>query len=178
MKVLVVVDYQNDFVNGVLGTKEALAIKENIKNKISKARSNGDIVVFTRDTHNEDYMCSQEGKYLPVPHCIKDTNGWKIVDGIGFEEKDFVLNKPTFGSMKLPDYLFDIMLAEMLYTQMKDIELIGVCTGICVLSNSIILKAYFPETKIIVDSNCCACVTPESHNNALLAMKVCQIDVV
>lgn len=167
-KVLVVVDMQNDFVSGCLGSKEACEILPNVKNKISEYQKKGDTVIFTRDTHDENYLQSQEGKYLPVPHCIYKTAGWEIVDGLEVEDCEYI-DKPNFGWIHWDTKNFD---------DKDEIELIGVCTDICVVSNALILKAMFPETHIIVDASCCAGVTPESHSAALLTMKSCQIDVI
>lgn len=168
-KALIVVDMQNDFVTGCLGSEEARSILPKVKNKISEYKNNGDIVIFTRDTHSEDYLKSQEGKYLPVPHCIYGTDGWKIADGLEVEGCR-CLDKPNFGWIHWDD---DKELADA-----DEIELIGVCTDICVVSNALILKAMYPETHITVDASCCAGVTPESHNAALMTMKSCQIDVI
>lgn len=170
MKVLCVIDMQNDFIDGALGTKEAEAIVENIKAKIELYRKNGDTVIFTRDTHSEDYMNTQEGKNLPVPHCIKDSNGWEISEKLD-TASDKIIDKPTFGSFELAEYISTL-------ADVDEIELIGLCTDICVISNAMILKAMFTETPIKVDSSCCAGVTPESHTNALGAMKMCQISCI
>ena len=167
-KVLVVIDMQNDFVNGCLGSEDARKILPNVKNKISEYQKNGDTIIFTRDTHDENYLQSQEGKYLPVPHCIYGTDGWKIVDGLEVDNCQYI-DKPNFGWIHWDTQNFD---------DRDEIELIGVCTDICVVSNALILKAMYPETHIIVDANCCAGVTPESHSAALLTMKSCQVDVI
>ena len=168
MKILVVVDMQNDFITGALGSAEAVKIVPAV---VEKVKSFDGKVIFTRDTHFEDYLDTQEGKNLPVKHCVKDTDGWQICD----ELKDFandVVDKITFGSVDLPKVIKDS-------TNMVDeIELCGLCTDICVISNSMILKVAFPETKMTVDANCCAGVTPQSHENALNAMKMCQIAVI
>ena len=169
MKVLCVIDMQNDFIDGALGTKEAEAIVEKVKAKIRLYKENGDTVIFTRDTHTEDYMNTQEGKKLPVPHCIKNTNGWEISSRLD-TESDAVIDKPTFGSYELVDYIEKL-------ENVSGIELIGLCTDICVISNAMLLKAKFTETPIKIDSSCCAGVTPESHMNALSAMKMCQIEI-
>lgn len=169
MKVLCVIDMQNDFIDGALGTKEAEAIVQNVKKKIELYRKNSDTVVFTRDTHTEDYMNTQEGKNLPVPHCIKNSNGWEITPELDIEESE-IIDKPTFGSYELADYISGL-------SDISEIELIGLCTDICVISNAMLLKARFTETPISVDSSCCAGVTPESHLNALSAMKMCQIEI-
>ncbi len=163
MKYLIVVDMQNDFITGALGSKLAEAIVPNVVEKVKNF--NGKII-FTRDTHFADYMSTQEGKNLPVEHCIKDTDGWQICD----ELKPYVnevVDKVTFGSVELPK----------LITDADEIELCGLCTDICVISNAMILKATFPEVKISVDSNCCAGVSVESHEIALNAMKSVQIEV-
>lgn len=164
MKFLIVVDMQNDFITGSLGSKLAEAIVPNVVEKIKNFDGK---VIFTRDTHFADYMNTQEGKKLPVEHCIKDTDGWQICD----ELKPYVnevVDKITFGSVDLPQLIKDA----------DEIELCGLCTDICVISNAMILKATFPEVKITVDSNCCAGVSVESHNTALDAMKTVQIEVV
>lgn len=167
-RVLIVVDMQNDFVSGSLGTKEAQAIIGNVKAKIEKYRECGDEILFTRDTHTENYMETQEGKNLPVVHCIKGSEGWKIIDELEpYVEK--VFDKPTFGSVELKDYIAD--------GGYQDVELIGVCTDICVVSNAMLLKAHLPEVRLTVDSSCCAGVTPESHKAALKTMEMCQIHV-
>ena len=168
MKVLCVIDMQNDFIDGALGTKEAEAIVENAKAKIELYRKNGDTVIFTRDTHSEDYMNTQEGKNLPVPHCIKGSKGWEVSEKLD-TASDKIIDKPTFGSFELAEYISTL-------ADVDEIELIGLCTDICVISNAMILKARFTETPIKVDSSCCAGVTPESHTNALGAMKMCQIN--
>ena len=172
-KVLVVVDMQKDFVDGALGTKEAVAIVPNVVSKIKNF--DGDIIV-TYDTHFENYMETSEGKKLPVSHCIKDTDGWELDRNVeeALEGKDYIaVEKPTFGSLDLPE-----IIAENYDENDVSIELIGLCTDICVVSNAIILKAAFYETPISVDASCCAGVTPESHKAALATMKMCQINVV
>lgn len=171
-KVLIVVDMQNDFIDGALGTKEAVAIVPNVEKKI--AEFEGD-VIYTQDTHFEDYMETQEGKKLPVPHCIKGTEGWKLAPGILAlcEAKNSrTIEKITFGSKELPG-----LLKENYPEGPDEIELVGLCTDICVISNAMLLKAWFPEVKITVDRSCCAGVTSESHKNALEAMKMCQINI-
>ena len=168
MKYLIVVDMQNDFIAGALGTKEAVAIVPKVKAKIESFDGK---VIFTRDTHSVDYLATQEGKNLPVEHCIKGTDGWQIRDELDALRKSEAVDKPSFGSVEL---------AEMLKNEKEDIEsieLIGLCTDICVISNAMIIKAYLPETPIEIDASCCAGVTPESHNRALDAMAVCQIKI-
>lgn len=170
MKVLVVIDMQNDFIDGALGTKEAVGIVENVKRKIKKYKSEGNVVIFTRDTHSQDYLNTQEGKNLPVEHCIIGTDGWEISKELPVGDS-MIIDKPTFGSTALAHCLMKI-------GNVEEIELIGLCTDICVISNAMILKASYPEVPITVDSLCCAGVTPESHVNALKAMKMCQINII
>ena len=169
MKLLIVVDMQNDFIDAALGTKEAVAIVPAVAKKIAEYREAGNQVIFTRDTHQKNYMETQEGKNLPGMHCIEGTDGWQISKELKVGESK-IFNKPSFGSMELADYVANL-------NDIEEIELIGLCTGICVISNAFILKAKLPEVKITVDSSCCACVTPESHQTALNAMKLCQINV-
>lgn len=164
-KTLIVVDMQNDFIDGSLGTDEARAIVGNVKKKIELYRFVGDEVIFTRDTHDENYLNTSEGKKLPVKHCVKGTKGWQIADGLVFDGAIFV-DKPTFGWIHWNDMSFE------------KIEIVGLCTDICVVSNALILKAQFPDAEIIVDSGCCAGVTPETHRAALDTMRMCQIDIV
>lgn len=170
MKVLIVVDMQNDFIDGALGTKEAVAIVPNVKKKISEFDGE---VFFTRDTHHENYMETQEGKKLPVEHCIEGTDGWEISGELKNLIKNEPINKPTFGSSELGQMLVELNEKE----NIDSIELIGLCTDICVISNAMLIKAFLPEVPIIVDSSCCAGVSVESHLRALETMKVCQIDV-
>ena len=164
-KVLVVVDMQNDFIDGALGTAEAVAIVPKVAEKIKNFDGT---VLYTRDTHEEEYMQTQEGRNLPVPHCIRGTHGWEISGALDTSDCE-VIDKPTFGSVALAQKLAVI--------QPDQIELVGLCTDICVISNAMLCKAYMPETEILVDPACCAGVTPESHNRALKAMSVCQIKI-
>ena len=169
MKLLIVIDMQNDFIDGSLGTKEAVAIVPAVSEKIKKARAAGETVIFTRDTHQKCYLESQEGKNLPVVHCVEGSEGWQISDKLEVGESR-IFNKPSFGSMELADYAASL-------EGLEEIELVGLCTGICVISNAFILKAKLPEVPITVDASCCACVSPESHKTALSAMKLCQVNV-
>ena len=169
MRILLVIDMQNDFIDGALGTKEAQAIVGNVKAKIEEYRKKGDTVIFTRDTHGEDYMTTQEGKNLPVPHCIKGTEGWEISPLLETGDS-LIIDKPTFGSKELSEYLSGV-------EGLSEVELIGLCTDICVISNAMLIKAFMPEVKVSVDGSCCAGVTPESHSNALGSMKMCQIEI-
>ena len=170
-KILVVVDMQNDFINGALGTKEAVAIVENV---VSKIRSYpAEDVYATRDTHETDYLKTQEGKFLPVEHCIRGTTGWEIRPEIAaLLSEERIFDKPTFGSVALAEKLREENQKEEL-----SIELVGLCTDICVVSNALLLKAAMPEVKISVDPACCAGVTPESHEAALATMRSCQIQM-
>ena len=172
MKVLIVIDMQNDFIDGSLGTKEAVAIVPLVAKKIAAARKSKSQIVFTRDTHGPDYLDSQEGKNLPVIHCEKGTKGWQISSALDVGESK-VIDKPSFGSLELAEFIACLNEKE----KIEEIELVGLCTDICVISNAMILKARLPEAKIAVDSKCCAGVTPESHKNALLSMKTCQIQI-
>lgn len=167
-KLLVVVDMQNDFIRGSLGTKEAEAVVPFVKAKIESYKASGDEVVFTMDTHYNNYMETQEGKALPVKHCIKETAGWEICQELK-EYEGSRIEKSAFGSIKLASFATD--------KAYESIELVGLCTDICVISNALIIKAVLPETRIMVDSSCCAGVTPKSHSNALEAMKMCQIEI-
>lgn len=169
-KILVVVDMQNDFIDGSLGTKEAVEIVPFVREKIENFEGR---VIFTRDTHFEDYMETQEGKKLPVKHCIKGTDGWEIRDELKILCSTDPIDKVTFGSVELGELLVDINENEGI----ESVTFVGLCTDICVISNVLLTKAYIPEVKIIVDAKCCAGVTPESHKGALEAMKVCQIEI-
>ena len=167
MKILVVVDMQNDFISGALGSEEAKKIVPFVKGKIENFDGK---IIFTRDTHFENYMQTQEGKNLPVEHCIKGTYGHEICDEL-LPYADDVCDKITFGSVDLPEIIKK-------FDDVEEIELCGLCTDICVISNAVVLKTAFPEVKITVDASCCAGVTPKSHNTALDAMRAVQINVV
>ena len=171
-KILVVVDMQNDFIDGPLGTKEGQMIVDNVVDKINNF--DGEIFV-TYDTHFDNYMSTREGRYLPVPHCIKDTDGFELnkkVSNALIDRLHLKVYKPTFGSIQLVKYLYDLS------EKRAEVTLIGVCTDICVLSNALLLKAHYPEMDIIVDASCCAGTTVEAHNAALLTMQSCQIDII
>lgn len=172
-KILVVVDMQNDFVDGSLGTKEAVSIVDNVVEKI--AYFDGKIFA-TLDTHHHDYMETSEGKKLPVSHCIRMTNGWLLNEKVmeALSDKDYkTIEKKTFGSTRLVNDIRRVKSGDDI-----EIELVELCTDVCVVSNAILLKSNFPEIKITVDASCCAGVTPESHKAALMTMKMCQIDVI
>lgn len=163
-KTLIVVDMQNDFIDGSLGTKEAQAIVENVKRKIAAYKEAGEEIIFTRDTHKDNYLETNEGKNLPVVHCIEGTKGWEIAEGLEVPDAIYI-DKPSFGYMNWKDY------------NLEEVELVGLCTDICVVSNALIIKATYPEIKVSVDAGCCAGVTPESHEAALMTMKMCQVEV-
>lgn len=168
MKVLIVVDMQKDFIDGALGTPEAVAIVPNVIEKIKQYESEGGTVIYTKDTHFENYLETREGRHLPVEHCIKGTIGHDIPSEI-LRGHELVFEKLTFGSVELADYLAKV--------DFDEIELVGLCTDICVVSNALMIKAHFPEREVSVDSSCCAGVTPATHEAALTTMKMCQIIV-
>jgi len=182
---LVVIDMQNDFITGPLGNKECKSIVPNVINKINEASQNGCEIVFTLDTHGKNYLSTQEGKKLPVEHCIENTDGWKLVPEIENElskvislekEEDNIYDnytcfkKNTFGCTELGDFVA--------CGNYDSVTLVGVCTDICVISNALLIKAFSTETEIVIDASCCAGVTLESHKTALEAMKTCQITVI
>lgn len=172
MKILTVIDMQNDFIDGALGTLEAQAIVPKVEEKIRNFEGR---VIFTRDTHEENYMDTLEGKHLPVPHCIRGSHGWAIAPALEKLRKEEPVDKPGFGSVELGQ------LVKAIHEQQEPVEqitLVGLCTDICVISNALLLKAFLPEVPVAVDASCCAGVTPESHKQALEAMKMCQIDVI
>ena len=186
MKILVVVDMQNDFITGSLGTPEAQAIVPNVKKKIDEAVNNGDLIIYTRDTHFDGYLTSKEGQKLPVKHCIIGTDGWRIPDELRVPatyEKELIVDKYTFGSIDLPATIRRALINKEHYGftdvgDIEEIELVGLCTGICVVSNALLLKAdFYDRYEISVDATCCACVTPETHEAALKTMEMCQINV-
>ena len=193
MKVLIVVDMQKDFVDGALGTTEAQAIVPLVAETIEQMADPDTVVIFTKDTHSEDYMNTLEGKNLPVPHCIQGSSGYGIVDPVfiaytnvmekymsGYnaypilDQNPIIVKKPTFGSVELQNILYDMDDK----FGVEEITLMGLCTGICVMSNAILAKATLPEVPVNVVADCCACVTPESHKTALEAMKLCQINII
>ena len=167
-KTLIVVDMQNDFITGPLGTPEAMAILPKVKEKIEEYRRHKDTIIFTKDTHSVNYLETNEGKHLPVTHCIARTHGWDIVDGL-VERGDEIQNKFTFGYNHW-EFYEDVLT--------NDVEIIGVCTDVCVVSNALILKTLYPEINFTVDASCCAGTTPENHRASLQVMRSCQIDVV
>ena len=170
-KILIVVDMQNDFIDGALGTKEAVAIVPKVEEKI---RNFDGEVFFTRDTHETYYLETQEGKNLQVKHCIRDTEGWQIRKELDALRKTEPIDKETFGSTDLVGELVTLNEDQGI----GSITLVGLCTDICVISNALLIKASLPEVPICVDATCCAGVTPESHENALKAMEACQIRII
>lgn len=179
MRFLVVVDMQNDFIDGTLGTPEAQSIVESVAKKIREFDGG---ILYTQDTHDSDYLSTQEGTFLPVEHCITGSQGWElspvvwqaISDRNEHETNVEPFNKNTFGSIDLAEWMRD---EDMITHDIEEIVIVGLCTDICVISNALLIKAFLPEVKITVDAACCAGVTPESHNNALAAMKMCQINI-
>lgn len=168
--ILIVVDMQNDFIDGALGTAEAVAIVPKVVEKVKDFKGT---VIFTRDTHGENYMQTQEGRNLPVPHCIKGSHGWEVCPALEPLRTGLTIDKPTFGSAELGRLLLELGAKD----PVGSITLVGLCTDICVISNAMIAKAFLPEMPVTVDAACCAGVTPESHRNALNAMKMCQVRI-
>ena len=168
MKFLIVVDMQVDFISGSLGSEAAQRIVPYV---LDKVKGFDGTVIFTRDTHGEDYLASQEGKKLPVKHCIKGSDGWQICRELE-SYAETVVDKVTFGSVDLPRVIREKD------AEVESIELCGLCTDICVISNAILLKAAFPETEMLVDAKACAGVTEESHRTALSSMRAVQIEVI
>lgn len=170
-RILVVVDMQNDFISGCLKAYNAENILSSVKDKILSYQKNNDLIFYTKDTHDDNYLTTQEGKNLPVPHCIKNTEGWEI-------PKDLLVNKNIIEKKSFGFYDWKEVIGSIIKNdEIISIELIGICTDICVISNALVIKAAYPEIEIIVDSSCCAGVTNESHHQALEAMKMCQIKV-
>ena len=170
MKVLAIIDMQKDFIDGALGTKEAVSIVPKVAARLKKAREDGETVVFTRDTHHADYLSTQEGRKLPVPHCMEGTAGWQIDAALAVEDAP-VFDKPGFGSPALIEYLRSL-------PALEGVEFIGLCTDICVITNAMMTKGALPEVPLSVRADCCAGVTPQSHETALQAMRMCQISIV
>lgn len=169
-ELLVVVDIQNDFVTGSLGTKEAQEIVQNARKKIESYEQDNKEIVFTRDTHEENYLMTQEGRNLPVKHCMRGTEGWEIIPELQeYTKGRRIFDKPSFGSIELASYVRD--------GGYDRVEFIGLCTDICVVSNALLVKAYVPEITVAADASCCAGVTPQSHDSALCTMKMCQIEI-
>ena len=168
--ILIVVDMQNDFIDGALGTAEAVAIVPKVAEKVKGFKGT---VIFTRDTHGENYMQTQEGRNLPVPHCIKGSHGWEVCPALEPLRTGLTIDKPTFGSAELGRLILELDAKE----PVGSITLVGLCTDICVISNAMIAKAFLPEVPVTVDAACCAGVTPESHLHALTAMKMCLVRI-
>ena len=170
MKVLAIIDMQKDFIDGALGTKEAAAIVPKVTARLAQARKAGETVVFTRDTHHADYLSTQEGQKLPVPHCLEGTDGWQIDAALTVGDAP-VFDKPGFGSPALIEYLRSL-------PALGRVEFIGLCTDICVITNAMMTKGALPEIPLFVRADCCAGVTPQSHKTALQAMRMCQITII
>ncbi len=169
-KVFIVIDMQNDFVYDALGSNDAKSIVSNVVKSVLDAKDENCEIIFTRDTHDSDYLSSREGKFLPITHCIKDTRGWQIIDELlPFVNDATVFDKPTFGSVELCEYLKKL--------SPDCVTLVGVCTDICVVSNALLIKANLPQTDIFVIEKCCAGVTKKSHRHAIETMKSCQITI-
>ena len=173
MKLLIIIDMQRDFVSGSLGSTQAQEIVPKVKAKICEYNQNDGKIIFTRDTHYENYLETQEGKLLPVEHCIYGTDGWKIYEGLDDDCTVYeYIDKPTFGWRNWEATLKNVI------EDITEIELVGLCTDICVVSNALILKCLYPEMKITVDASCCAAVTEESHKASLLTMKMCHVSII
>lgn len=172
MKILVVVDMQNDFVYDVLGTPEARAIVPNVKARIESGEF--EKIFFTKDTHDKNYMNTLEGQKLPAPHCIKNTKGHNIIPELN-TDNGTIIEKPTFGSYDLIKHIKDLNDQQ---EEINEVEICGLCTDICVISNCLMIRAALPNTKVVVRANCCAGVTPEKHEAALMVMESCQVDVI
>jgi len=182
MKVLIIVDMQKDFIDGTLGTTEAVAIVDNVVKRIEN--SEGELILFTKDTHQDNYLATAEGKKLPVPHCIEGTSGWQVNESVlaAWRKNDNTIivpellentfTKPVFGSTKLVNFL------ESRISDISEIEILGLCTDICVISNAIMIKNFIEDVPISVNAACCAGVTPQSHAEALNVMRMCQIDII
>lgn len=174
MNLLIVIDMQNDFVSGALGSMQARDIVDKV---VDKVKNWDGAVLFTRDTHSQQYLDTLEGKKLPVAHCIQDTDGWQIIDQLS-QYATTIIDKPTFGSIELAQVVLSITKNITNSEQLERITLVGLCTDICVISNALLLRATLPNMPITVDSSCCAGVTAESHDNALKAMQMCHIDII
>ena len=164
-KTLIVIDMQHDFIYGALGNAQTQAVVPNVRQKIERCAAEGWEIIYTRDTHFDNYLQTQEGRHLPVVHCVQGTDGWQIVDGL-YREGCRIIDKPNFG---WPGWSSEAL---------EQVELVGLCTDICVVSNALALRMFYPNAKITVDASCCAGVTPEKHKAALEVMKSCQIDVI
>lgn len=181
MDVLIIIDTQKDFIDGILGTPEAVVAAQNIVSRIENSK--GELILFTQDTHQDDYLDTAEGKKLPVVHCIENTDGWQIDPGVLSAWKNnpdtvllsdhaHIFQKPVFGCLELAHYLCQRV------DEISKIELVGICTDICVISNALLLKNFMPDTPVFVNSSCCAATTPRNHEKALDIMTACHIDIV
>lgn len=178
MNILLVIDMQKDFVDQALGTAEARAIVPKVVAKINEYKARGDVILATRDTHEPSYLDTQEGRNLPVVHCVRNTEGWQLDDSVqaALPENTVIVDKPTFGSAELVKILGGYV-AEYGEPNVH-LEIVGLCTDICVVSNALTEKAFYPEMPISLDAACCAGVTPETHSAALTTMRMCQINVI
>ena len=178
VNILLVIDMQKDFVDQALGTAEAQAIVPNVVAKINEYKERGDVIIATKDTHEESYLETQEGVNLPFIHCVQDTEGWQLDDAVqaAMPENATVVNKPTFGSTDLVEIIGEYVAQ---YGEPNvHMEIVGLCTDICVVSNALIEKAFYPEMPITLDAKCCAGVTPATHDAAIATMRMCQINVI
>ena len=178
---LIVVDMQNDFIDGSLGTKEAQGIVPHVVERIKKASKNDEYVIFTMDTHGGNYLTTHEGRYLPVSHCVKDTKGWNIAPDVWNATSGCVVTvfrKNAFGSLDMMEYFSNYIIEQGIEDKDLSIELVGLCTDICVISNALMLRSTFPEADISINAACCAGVTPEKHQAALEVMRSCHINVI
>ena len=175
MKILLVIDVQNDFIDGALANEAAQNAMPRIREKVNQCRDEGYKIIFTRDTHGNNYLDTLEGKYLPYPHCIKYTHGWKIAEKL-VKENDLIIDKPNFGYVHMLEHIYRSMETYEL-EDIEEIELIGFCTDICVISTALILKAELGKTIVSCDATCCAGTSEEAHKAALMVMKCCQVEV-
>ncbi len=168
-RLAVVIDMQRDFISGALGTPEASVAAERIAERLKTLRSRGTEIVYTQDTHGEDYAKTQEGRRLPVAHCLEGSEGWQILPSL-YIPGSKIFRKSAYGSPELAAYVAE--------EGFDEVELLGVCTDICVISNALLIRAFSPETRVAVNAACCAGATPEGHENALRAMAVCHVDII
>ena len=172
-KLLIVVDMQNDFINGLLGTSEAMAIVDKVMEKI---KSFDGKIVYTKDSHTADYLNSREGKLLPIQHCRKGTDGWRLcpeIEKLFLDMQADCIEKVGFGACDLPEYI-----NKKFPNGIDYVELVGLCTDACVLANAMLVRTFFPETEVVIDASCCAGITPQGHKTALDAMRTCQITII
>ncbi|MCL2487303.1 MAG: isochorismatase family protein [Oscillospiraceae bacterium] len=172
-KLLLAVDLLNDFVDGALGSPAAQAMLPAAVEKLLAAERNGDMIAFLRDTHEENYLQTLEGRHLPVPHGIRGTHGWQVADAVAAAvdiSRYPQIEKNSFGAAALVEFLWEL-------PELEEVELIGICTGICVINNALLIKTFFPQLPVSVDAACCACVSPETHRAALEIMALCHVEI-